>query len=185
MSVLLRPSMEAAAWGWLPLLTGLAAVDAVTSVAGLSAALKWPNDIVVGERKLAGLLAERVRTPAGDAVVLGIGLNTTLTSDELPVPTATSLLIEGADQTDRTQVLGALLVALARRLGQWERAGGDPEASGLATAYRERCVTIGRQVRLELPGGQSREGVADDVDSEGRLVVDGLAAAAGDVTHLR
>ena len=181
-SVLVRPGAESRLWGWLPLLTGLAAADAVTAVSALPARLKWPNDVLVGDRKLAGLLAERVEP---DLAVLGIGLNTTLEHDELPVPTATSLLLEGAPVTGRAEVLTALLVALAARLDAWEGAAGDAVAAGLADAYASRCVTLGRHVRLELPGGDTREGVAEALDPEGHLVIDGQAFAAGDVTHLR
>ncbi|RKS71498.1 BirA family biotin operon repressor/biotin-[acetyl-CoA-carboxylase] ligase [Motilibacter peucedani] len=184
-SVLVRPGVAADAWGWLPLLTGLSAAEAVASTTGLDARLKWPNDVLVGGRKLAGLLAERVPSPAGDLAVLGIGLNTDLGADELPVPTATSLALEGAAVTDRTPVLAALLVALARRLAAWEGAAGDAVACGLADAYAARCDTLGRRVRLELPGAPAREGTAEGVDADGRLVVDGTAYAAGDVTHLR
>ena len=126
--------MAAAAWGWLPLLTGLAVLDAV-HVTGVDARLKWPNDILVGDRKLAGILAERVGGPTGDdpggegvdrgAVVVGIGINVSLTPAELPVPTATSLLIEGAVRLDRDPLLRALLRALGRRYLSWRAAGGN------------------------------------------------------------
>src|SRR3954453_10053754 len=93
-SVLLRPAAPRESWGWLPLLAGLAVVGPLATMSGLDLGLKWPNDVLVaGERKLAGLLAEVV----DDAVVVGIGLNVSLRADELPVPTATSLLLEGSD----------------------------------------------------------------------------------------
>ncbi|NHC43868.1 biotin--[acetyl-CoA-carboxylase] ligase [Motilibacter aurantiacus] len=186
-SVLLRPvDVAAERWGWLPLMAGVAVVDVVRRVAGVEgAALKWPNDVVVGDRKLAGLLAERVDTPAGPALVLGMGLNTTLTAQERPVPTATSLLLEGATETDRTRVLVAVLSELAERYVAWAAASGDAEASGLAAAYTALCATIGRDVRVELPGGEVLAGRADAVDDEGRLVVDGRAVSAGDVVHVR
>ena len=98
-SVLLRPHRAAAHLGWLPLLTGLAVVEAVRSVTGVPAELKWPNDVVVrgdgGEGKLAGILAERLGGPGAGAgaVVVGVGLNVSMSTDELPVHTATSLLV--------------------------------------------------------------------------------------------
>ncbi|RZS90234.1 BirA family biotin operon repressor/biotin-[acetyl-CoA-carboxylase] ligase [Motilibacter rhizosphaerae] len=180
-SVLVRPALPVERWGWLPLLAGVAAVDAVAAV-GVRAELKWPNDVRVGDRKLGGLLAEVVQP---DGVVLGIGLNTTMREDELPVPDATSLLLAGAERAERGPVLGALLVELDRRLRALEEAGGDPAASGLAAAYAERCGTLGRHVSLELPGGEVVEGVADAVDDQGGLVVGGRSFSAGDVTHLR
>ena len=81
------------AWGWVPLLTGVAVVDAVRAITGLDAHLKWPNDVLVGEGKLAGILAE-VAAP-DSVIVVGLGINVTLTADEAPDPRATSLLMLG------------------------------------------------------------------------------------------
>ena len=188
-SVLLRPSASASLWGWLPLLTGVAVRDAVAELTGLDAALKWPNDVLLGaaRRKAAGILAQVV----GDAAVLGVGLNVTTTADELPVDTATSLAIEGgALPPDRTELLVAILVALGARYMQWDAAGGDAEVSGLAGDYRDRCATIGRDVVVSGTDGDSYEGRATGVDADGRLVLtsdDGRQrlVAAGDVRHLR
>lgn len=184
LSVLLRPAVDATRWGWLPLLAGLATAEAVSRLAEVDVALKWPNDLLVGGRKLAGLLAERV----GDAVVLGLGLNVTLRADERPVPEATSLALEGAACTDRDPLLRAVLRRLSVRLDAWTAAGGDPR-EGLAADYRARCGTLGRAVRVDVPGGTAVEGRAMDVDDAGRLVVQTasgtVALAAGDVVHLR
>lgn len=183
-SVLLRPDVEPSRWAWLPLLAGLAAAEAVSRLAEVHVALKWPNDLVVGERKLAGLLAERV----GDAVVVGLGLNVTLGAAERPVPEATSLALEGAACTDRDPLLRAVLRRLAERLDAWAATGGTP-ATGLRDDYRARCTTLGRLVRVAVPGGAAVEGRAVDVDDAGRLVVQTAAGttalAAGDVVHLR
>ncbi len=90
------PEPPAERWGWLPLLAGVAAAGALARTAGVDTGLKWPNDVLTtakgGERKVGGILAERVDS---DAVVLGIGLNVSLREDELPVPTAGSLLLAG------------------------------------------------------------------------------------------
>ena len=189
-SVLLRPPPETrASWGWLPLLAGLSVAGPVRRLGGVDAGLKWPNDVVVatpgGERKLAGLLAEVV----GDAVVLGIGLNVSLREEELPVPTATSMAVAGADVTDRDPLLRAVLRELATRYAAWRDSGGDAEGCGLAADYRDVCVTLGREVTVHLPGGAERRGRAVEVDGGGRLVVagpDGVdALAAGDVVHVR
>jgi BirA family biotin operon repressor/biotin-[acetyl-CoA-carboxylase] ligase len=153
-SVLLRPSVPVAELGWLPLLAGLAVAEAVARLAELDVRLKWPNDLLVGDRKLAGVLAERV----GGAVVVGIGLNVTTTAAELPVATATSLVIEGAACTDREPLLRAILRRLAERYAEWDGPGGDP---GLADGYRGRCATLGREVRAELPGGGTVVGTAE------------------------
>ena len=155
-------------------------------MSGLDLGLKWPNDVLVGgERKLAGLLAEVV----DDAVVVGLGLNVSLRADELPVPTATSLALEGSDVVDRDPVLRAVLRGLAERYRAFEATGGDAAAAGLVDAYRSVCGTLGRQVRVELPGDRTLHGEAVDVDDAGRLVLrteDGMTTlAAGDVVHLR
>jgi BirA family biotin operon repressor/biotin-[acetyl-CoA-carboxylase] ligase len=181
-SVLLRPAgVPPARWGWLPMLAGVAVAASLRRVAALDVVLKWPNDVLVGERKLAGILAERV----GDAVVIGLGLNVGLTPAELPVPTATSLAIEEGATTDRSTVLRGLLRELAERYSAWVRASGRAGGSGLGAAYRDLCATIGSQVRVELPGGEVVEGIAREVDDEGRLLVADRALVAGDVVHLR
>ncbi len=184
-SVLLRPEVSPARWGWLPLLTGLAVCEAVRSAAGVGATVKWPNDVLVDGRKLAGVLAE----VAGDAVVVGVGLNVALAEDELPVPTATSLLLAGSRTLDPAQVLGAVLGRLDHWVGRFARAGGDPALAGVREAYRAACSTLGSDVAVNLPGGGELRGRAADLDDDGRLVVDADGArrtvGAGDVVHVR
>jgi BirA family transcriptional regulator, biotin operon repressor / biotin---[acetyl-CoA-carboxylase] ligase len=191
-SVLLRPSsVPPSARGWLPLLTGVAVAAGVRSAAGVAATLKWPNDVLVGGRKLAGILAEQ--SPDGHAVVIGVGLNVALTESALPVsPTglpATSLLVEGADVA-REAVLAEILRALERWYAAFA-ADPDPARSGLLAQYRAACATIGRQVRVALPGDRELAGLAEDVDASGRLLVRpagadaAIAVSAGDVIHLR
>jgi len=183
-SVLLRPvDVEPARWVWLPLLVGLA-VAATVEESGIVAGLKWPNDVEVDGRKIAGILLERVETPDGPAAVVGVGLNVTLRAEELPVETATSLQLEGATETDRTVVLRTLLRNLEALYRAWRTRGGDP-ASGIRESYVRRCVTLGSEVAVAMPDGSTLTGRADDVDELGRLVVDGTAVSAGDVTHVR
>jgi BirA family biotin operon repressor/biotin-[acetyl-CoA-carboxylase] ligase len=183
-SVLLRPDgVPAARWVWLPLLVGLA-VDATVHEFGVDSGLKWPNDVLVDGRKIAGILLERVETPQGAAAVIGVGLNVTLRRTELPVPTATSLALEGATDTDRTIVLRALLRNLEALYRAWSASGGDP-ARGIRDSYARRCVTLGSQVRVMLPRDEVLEGRATGIDELGRLLVDGRAISAGDVTHVR
>lgn len=183
-SVLLRPdAVPAARWVWLPLLVGLA-VDATVHECGVESGLKWPNDVLVDGRKLAGILLERVDTPQGPAAVVGVGLNVSLRSDELPVETATSLLLEGATETDRTIVVRALLRNLEALYRAWSASGGDPSA-GIRDSYVRRCVTIGSQVTVSMPNDESLRGTATGIDDLGRLLVDGRAISAGDITHVR
>ncbi|MDT5038254.1 MAG: BirA family transcriptional regulator [Micromonosporaceae bacterium] len=182
-SVLLRPAgVDPARYGWLPLLAGVALAEAVRRVGDVDAVLKWPNDLLIDGRKCAGVLVE-VAVPG--AVVVGFGLNTTLSTPELPGPQATSLALAGAACVDRDPLLRAALRALAAWYGRWREAAGDAVASGVAEAYAFHCATVGRQVRVELPGGDELCGRADAVDAAGRLVVDGRPLAAGDVAHLR
>ena len=203
LSVLLRPgvadeergwpAVPTGAYGWIPLLTGVALLEAVRRVADVEAALKWPNDLLAGPAdrpgKAAGILAE----VAGDAVVVGIGLNVTTKADELPATTglpATSLKLAGAATTDRDPLLRALLRGIAGWYAGWREAGGDAEMSGLLAAYRRDCATIGRPVRALLPGGGEVTGEATSVDVDGQLVIrtaDGadLRVSAGDVVHVR
>ena len=204
LSMLLRPGnagVAAGAYAWLPLLAGVALVEAVRRVAEVDTALKWPNDLLVGTGetagndaepsmgKAAGILAE----VAGDAVVVGIGLNVTTSLDELPETTglpATSLRVAGAANTDRDPLLRAFLRGFAGWYRGWLEAGADAEMSGLLTAYRRDCTTIGRAVRVLLPAGDPIEGEAVAVDNDGQLVVrtaDGVdhRVSAGDVLHVR
>jgi len=191
-SVLLRPDVPASRLGWLPLLAGLAVAEALGEVAGVRARLKWPNDVVVGERKLAGVLAEAHPGAAGvpTGVVVGVGVNVSMTAEQLPVPTATSLLLESARTTDRQSVLDGILEVLHARYRSWTAEAGDPETSGLRAAYTVRCASVGRFVRAQLPGG-AVEGQAVGIDADGRLrIVEAGTGrphevAAGDVVHLR
>jgi BirA family transcriptional regulator, biotin operon repressor / biotin---[acetyl-CoA-carboxylase] ligase len=189
-SVLLRPEgVPAGRLGWLPLLAGVALVETVRRQSELDAVLKWPNDLLIDERKCAGILAEAVPEPA-PAVVLGIGLNVTLSEAELPRPDATSLLLAGAAHTDRDPLLRGLLRGLSDWYRRWCAEGGDPDGSGVRDRYRLHCATLGRRVSVALPGGGSLTGTASDVDGDGRLVVagtDGILTpvAAGDIVHVR
>ncbi len=181
-SVLLRPTVPPAMWPWLPLLTGYEVSKALRA-AGFDATVKWPNDVLLGDRKVAGILVERIETADGAAAVVGIGLNVGMTADELPVPEATSLALEGG-APDRTELLGLLLDTLWEGYVAWQE-GGDAATEHLAASYAAACSTIGRAVRVELPSGEALTGTADGIDAAGRLVVDGTAVSAGDVVHVR
>jgi len=189
-SVLLRPaSVPPARRSWLPLLTGVSVAVAVREVAAVAAVLKWPNDVLIGSRKLAGILAEQ----SGDVVVIGVGLNVSTPADALPVSSsglrATSLLAEDAE-VSREALLAGILRELERRYVAFR---DDPPAGGdaLLTEYRALCATLGQEVRAELPGGRVLSGVAQDIDTSGRLLIavgDGAPPtpiSAGDVVHVR
>lgn len=184
LSVLLRPPapVPAARWLWLPLLTGLAVADGLRAAAGLAVELKWPNDVLAGGRKLCGILAERVDAGGPPAAVLGMGINTTLAEDELPVPTATSVALAGG-VVDETALVAAVLEALGAWYVRW-LTGTD-----LRAEYAARCSSVGRPVRVQLSAEEFVEGDATGVDAEGRLLVRVAGVerpfAAGDVVHLR
>ncbi|MBB5074825.1 BirA family biotin operon repressor/biotin-[acetyl-CoA-carboxylase] ligase [Nonomuraea endophytica] len=184
-SVLLRPTVPQVRHGWLPLLFGVAAASAVRRLAEVDVRLKWPNDLLIGERKLAGVLAERI----DDAVVIGMGLNVSLQPAELPVETATSLAVEEAACVDRDPLIRAVLRELESHYRDWTEADGDADACGLRAAYQASCATIGRRIRVELPGERVLEGVATGVDPNGHLQVEadgkGHTLSAGDVVHVR
>ncbi len=195
-SVLLRPSLPdgeplgLGQYGWLPLIAGAAMTRTVASLLdGPTAALKWPNDVLIGGRKVAGLLAELL---PGEGVILGAGLNLTMTEEQLPVPTATSLALNGvALPVDELAdlALSRYFEALVELVSRYLDAGADAGASGIHTLVSDLCSTLGQDVRVELPGAADLVGSAVGLDDTGRLRVrwDGgvQAVAAGDVTHLR
>ena len=184
-SLLLRPPVPVAKQGWVTLLVALAAASAVGRMAELDVRLKWPNDLLIGGRKLAGVLAERVE----DAVVVGMGLNVSVRSDELPVATGTSLVIENAACADREPLIKAVLREIELFYREWAAAGGDADACGLREAYTRMSATVGQEVRVELPGERVLSGTATAVDPSGHLIVhsDGTdhTISVGDVVHVR
>ena len=172
--------------GWLPLVAGLAVRAALTE-AGVDVGLKWPNDALVPgdhDRKVCGVLCQML--PRGGGIVVGIGINVHHERDQLPVPTATSLRLVGAE-VDRTDLAVSVLHHL-RRLHADLDAGAD-RAKGVRRAYRDACVTLGRQIEIHRPDGSVEVASATAIDDDGRLVVDGVAGsdtvAAGDVRHIR
>ncbi len=180
-SVLLRPaphgdaSREASHWAVMAV--ALALAEAVEDVAGVIPALKWPNDLVVGDRKLAGLLAER----EGDALVIGAGCNVDWETfpPELAA-TSTACNIEAGRSVDRDALLDQFLARLATALDALEQ---------VPARYRARLATLGQHVRVER-AHDTLEGDAVDVTHDGALVVrrdDGTdeLVTAGDVFHLR
>lgn len=199
-SVLLRPrEIPQAARGWVPLLVGVATASALRGAPGrdasgigapaVDARLKWPNDILIGERKLCGILAEQSQ----DVIVVGVGINLLGGEPDLPVPTATSLELHQAGRIDRTELLARILRQIERWYEAWRGSGsggGDADACGLRAEYLRLSATVGQRVRVHLPGGRVLAGIATDVDDTGRLLVrvdggDVHAVSAGDVIHVR
>jgi BirA family transcriptional regulator, biotin operon repressor / biotin---[acetyl-CoA-carboxylase] ligase len=189
-SLVLRPEAPPRDWPWLPLLTGYA-VDKALKASGLDAGVKWPNDVLVGDHKVAGILVERVETDQGPAAVVGVGINVSQTRDQLPVENATSLELELGRSVDRTDVLVECLNAIREAVDAWDL-GGEQASTRLWESYAAACVTVGRDVRVDLPDGTVLEGRAAEVDRSGALVVEEggaggarRAVSAGDVVHVR
>ena len=151
---------------------GLAAGVAVARAVGDRARVKWPNDVRIDGRKVCGILGELA--PAGDYVVIGIGVNVGHAEGELPDDLgATSLRIEGIS-VRRDDLCIAVLRELDALLGRRD----------WLDDYRALCETIGSRVRVEL-SDRTFEGTATEVRNDGALVVDGNAVVAGDVVHVR
>jgi BirA family transcriptional regulator, biotin operon repressor / biotin---[acetyl-CoA-carboxylase] ligase len=202
-SVLLRPFNHAGnpvptqSYGWFSLLAAMSLAEALGEYAQLEAKVKWPNDVLVSGRKISGILAQMVSYPDGTppAVVIGSGVNVTLGKEDLPVPTATSVALEKGATTDRTILLMSYLRVFAQRYRQFCNVNGDPKAqwkdgSSLLSRLQKVMVTLGQQVRAELPNGGEIIGEAFGLDSFGALKVreaDGTehVVSAGDVVHLR
>ncbi len=190
-SVLVRvPSLPAVARGWIPLIAGAAMTRAVLAQlagTGHTAALKWPNDVLVDGAKVCGILAEVV--PADPvAVVIGAGVNTRMTRGDLPVATATSFAALGLE-CDDDRLLADYLTALDEQLTALAGARGDAAAAGVLGEVEALCATVGAEVDVSLPDGSHLHGRAQRIDPDGRLVVivgsDEVAVSAGDVIHVR
>jgi BirA family biotin operon repressor/biotin-[acetyl-CoA-carboxylase] ligase len=187
-SVLVRAEVPPEQWPWLPLLTGVAVCAGIEAAGGPACVLKWPNDVLHDGRKLAGILAERVQTPAGSAGIVGVGLNVSQEQEELPVPDAGSLATTGHRDVDRTDLLLSVLRELSTRLRVW-RTGSPAGPESLRAEYLGRMDTLGRTVRVLLPGGGTLEGVATGLSEHGALELDTAEGprpvSAGDVVHVR
>ncbi|HMH58137.1 MAG TPA: biotin--[acetyl-CoA-carboxylase] ligase, partial [Galbitalea sp.] len=180
-------------FGWIPLLAGAAMSASIDALVGDGrTGLKWPNDVQIDGLKVCGILAELV--PTADAVIVGTGVNLTLERNELPVPTATSLLLAGVRERGDELidlVIGGYLATLTELVDRFRAADADAVASGIHRVVSEWCRTIGREVLVSLPGDNDLYGTATGIDPTGRLLVrarrtgDTHAVAAGDVTHLR
>lgn len=174
MSMLLRPDLPVTRLSLVTAVVALGARQACEEIAGFTPELKWPNDLLVGEAKLAGILAEA----SLGAVVVGVGLNVSAAP-----PGAISAEVAAGRPVDRAELLVRLLDDVdvrVGRVGAWERVLAD---------YREACATIGRRVVVTTAGGEMT-GRAEAVDDHGRLVVRDPAGAtavlaAGDVVHVR
>ena len=173
-SFYIEPQRNRDDWGWIPLIAGVSIARALSN---FNAQVKWPNDILINDKKVSGLIAEVV----GDGVVIGIGINVAMERSELPVPTATSLFIEGARALTRNQLLPDLLKIFETNFTNWDH-GSDQ----IKAIYQDMSATIGRQVRVQYSDGKIERAIAVSISGRGELVLDtGAHVQAGDIVHLR
>lgn len=180
-SVLVRPfGWGVENFGWLPLVAGVAMRRAVqAALPEKLIGLKWPNDVQVNGLKISGILSELL--PGATGVVIGAGINVALEKEELPIETATSLLLEGS-QISPDDFLKNYLEALAGLLANFD---------AVPDLVRSECNTIGQSVRAIFPDGSEQVGLAAGIDDAGRLLLsvpgsaELLAVSAADIQHLR
>lgn len=194
-SVLLRSpagGADAASFlGWIPLVAGLAAARACQEAGRLATRLKWPNDVLIREKKVGGILCESSGLQQGAlALVVGLGLN--VNGDPAAFPDefrerATSLAAEAGQPFDRGRLLAGFLAALEARLTGMESGGGED----VMEEYRAFCATLGRTVRVSLVGDRTLVGTASRIGTDGSLELHPadagppLVVRAGDVVHVR
>ena len=175
-SFFIKPKRARSDWGFITHLAALSMQEVISQDNPLQVKLKWPNDILIEEKKVAGLLAQAT----DDGVIIGIGVNVAMTDEELPVDTATSLAITGSNKLDRNLILGEFLNRFEVNFNAWE-SGID-----FLDKYSAVCATLGRQVRVEVSGRENRTGKALTINRIGALVLDdGFEVNVGDVVHLR
>jgi BirA family biotin operon repressor/biotin-[acetyl-CoA-carboxylase] ligase len=177
-SLYLEPKRSKLEWSAIPLLAGLSLVNALKSLdAKLVTNLKWPNDLLIKDKKLAGILVEA----RDNGVVVGIGLNVEMSKSELPVPTATSLAIENFAELNRNFILPEILKNFALTIGLWE----SGSSIGFEQ-YRQASSTLGKEVEVHLPSGEILNSRAMGINELGELqLASGARVNVGDVIHLR
>lgn len=198
-SILASPgsAMEPQSLSWYTMLAALAWSDAVQELAPVNARIKWPNDLLAGDRKICGILAQMVQTPQGFAVVVGTGLNVDQEAAELPVETATSLRLAGGNRVDRSALLAKYLRQFVALDAAFRAVGGQSDVAlepfgnrSLRELVSGRLATLGQEVRVEFPDGSTLVGKAVQLAKDGALVVQDATGQshrilAGDVHHVR
>ena len=174
-SLYLHPKRSRDDWGFIPLLAGYSIADTLRKV-NAHVSIKWPNDLLIDEMKLGGIIA----TATGSGVVVGIGINVSMTVDELPVETATSLTVAGVSKVDRNFLLPLLLNAFENDFLAWDQGESFLEKYSLLSG------TQGREVTIVGPSESAIRSRALSFDEQGRLhLEDGQIVTVGDVVHLR
>ena len=187
-SILLRPAIAPSDWPLITFMAALAVGDALDEAAGVSTDIKWPNDLLSGDRKICGILAEAIETPAGRAVVLGIGIN--LTPEAFPEElktVATSVSEATGRQPERETILAALIRALSRWYSLLHERGGGEKI--LAAWSSRSSYATGRLVQVSN-GDEVWQGTTCGVEHDGALRLNTSSGEmklvrAGDVYRLR
>ncbi len=200
-SVIAVPEREANCSGpmlsWVPLFSALAVADCLSRCKGLAVSVKWPNDVLISDKKLGGILCEQ--TSASDktmAIVIGIGLNINADLDSFPQELkgcTTSLAAEWGRPVDRVMILADLLLRLEQRLDRLFLQG----PTGMIDEFTQRCSTLGQSVRVTLEEQGLVQGVAESIGPDGCLCLrlkpnadstfpsSLLEIRSGEVVHLR
>jgi BirA family biotin operon repressor/biotin-[acetyl-CoA-carboxylase] ligase len=175
-SIYITPKRSRSHWGFLSHLAALCMSEIISNDLNIAVSLKWPNDILIADKKVCGLIAQAT----ADGIVIGIGLNVGMTLAEIPVATATSLAIAESDQLDRNQILIQFLERFSLRFLDWD-AGRD-----FIDEYSKVSATLGCDVQIEVAGRENRIGFAQSITASGALILaDGFEVNVGDVVHLR
>jgi BirA family transcriptional regulator, biotin operon repressor / biotin---[acetyl-CoA-carboxylase] ligase len=171
-SCYMEPAIQMANFGKIPLLAGLSVASALNKLTNSNNfKCKWPNDILINNKKVAGLLCETL----GRGVLLGIGINVTTSKEELPVSHATSIALETGQQVNRNKLLAEILRELDLKIN------GDNDLH----EYRQICQTVGLAVSATLPNGEVIEDIAEEIAESGALILkSGRKVTVGDLVHL-
>jgi BirA family biotin operon repressor/biotin-[acetyl-CoA-carboxylase] ligase len=187
---MMRPPDRLTEWlSWLPLISALAAAEAIEQVSSTNVSVKWPNDLLISERKVGGILCESgTGTRSGPFQIIGIGINVNVDREDWPsdlCDSATSIWQERRIVVDRNRLLAQLLLELEQCLDELAIHGTDR----IALAYYQRCSTIGHTVQATLANGDVVVGLAEGIGQDGSLRVRPQATQPGsgtpELVHLR
>ena len=157
--------------GWVPLMAGVAIAQAIEQQASIRIDLKWPNDLVIGGRKLGGILCDSFRNPKHHScVVIGFGINVNLSQPEFPIElqtSATSLKIHCHGAVDREELIMKVITSLEKN---WETLKANGPLYYLEE-YTHWCVTIGQPIQILFPDGSQLQGLAHSIGEHGQLRV--------------
>jgi BirA family biotin operon repressor/biotin-[acetyl-CoA-carboxylase] ligase len=185
-----RPPERLTEWlSWLPLVAALAAAEAIEQISPIHVSVKWPNDLLISERKVGGILCESgTGMRSGPFQIIGIGINVNGDQNDWPTDlrdSATSIWQERKIVIDRNRLLAQLLLELEQCLDELAIHG----MNRLASAYHQRCSTIGQTVRATLGNGDVVVGLAEEIGQDGSLRVRPQTTQSGsgspEVIHLR